>query len=261
MSLSDSASLMEYLNNLGLKDIIAFPDRLHFVGTKSIKEAQLPIAYVDDRGNVHEFLIKLGDLIPTKWPQSPEGTPVPADQIDGKKEDDDANRYEYVDLVTNHGTIALKLDRKAAPKTVENFLKYVEAGHYDGLIFHRVINGFMIQGGGFEPGLKQRGTQEPIQNEADNGLKNDVYTIAMARTNDPHSATAQFFINVNNNDYLNHSSKTPHGWGYAVFGEVVHGQDVVDKIKAIKTGNSGFHQDVPVEDVIITRAQLTPRKA
>ncbi|AOK29341.1 MULTISPECIES: peptidylprolyl isomerase [Burkholderia] len=159
-----------------------------------------------------------------------------------------------VELHTNHGVIKLELDAAKAPKTVENFLNYVKKGHYDGTVFHRVINGFMIQGGGFEPGLKQKPTDAPITNEANNGLKNDAYTIAMARTNDPHSATAQFFINVNDNDFLNHSSPTPQGWGYAVFGKVVEGQDVVDKIKAVKTGNQGFHQDVPTDDVIIEKA-------
>ena len=159
-----------------------------------------------------------------------------------------------VELHTNHGVIKLELDAAKAPKTVENFLNYVKKGHYDGTVFHRVINGFMIQGGGFEPGLKQKPTDAPIDNEANNGLKNDKYTIAMARTNDPHSATAQFFINVNDNDFLNHSSPTPQGWGYAVFGKVVEGQDVVDKIKGVKTGNMGFHQDVPTDDVVIEKA-------
>ncbi|MXN75167.1 peptidyl-prolyl cis-trans isomerase [Burkholderia sp. 4701] len=159
-----------------------------------------------------------------------------------------------VELHTNHGVIKLELDAAKAPKSVENFLNYVKKGHYDGTVFHRVINGFMIQGGGFEPGLKQKPTDAPIDNEANNGLKNDTYTIAMARTNDPHSATAQFFINVNDNDFLNHSSPTPQGWGYAVFGKVVEGQDVVDKIKAVKTGNAGFHQDVPTDDVVIEKA-------
>ncbi|MBU9292761.1 peptidyl-prolyl cis-trans isomerase [Burkholderia multivorans] len=159
-----------------------------------------------------------------------------------------------VELHTNHGVIKLELDAAKAPKTVENFLNYVKKGHYDGTVFHRVINGFMIQGGGFEPGMKQKPTDAPIDNEANNGLKNDKYTIAMARTNDPHSATAQFFINVNDNDFLNHSSPTPQGWGYAVFGKVVEGQDVVDKIKGVKTGNAGFHQDVPTHDVVIEKA-------
>ncbi|CAJ3595395.1 cyclophilin type peptidyl-prolyl cis-trans isomerase [Burkholderia pseudomallei] len=159
-----------------------------------------------------------------------------------------------VELHTNHGVIKLELYPEKAPKTVANFLDYVKAGQYNGTIFHRVINGFMIQGGGFEPGLKQKPTDAPIANEANNGLKNDTYTIAMARTNDPHSATAQFFINVNDNEFLNHSSPTPQGWGYAVFGKVVEGQDIVDKIKAVKTGSKGFHQDVPNDDVVIEKA-------
>ena len=159
-----------------------------------------------------------------------------------------------VELHTNHGVIKLELDAAKAPKTVENFLNYVKKGHYDGTVFHRVINGFMIQGGGFEPGLKQKPTDAPIDNEANNGLKNDNYTVAMARTNDPHSATAQFFINVNDNDFLNHSSPTPQGWGYTVFGRVVEGMDVVEKIKKVKTGSKGFHQDVPVDDVVIEKA-------
>jgi peptidyl-prolyl cis-trans isomerase B (cyclophilin B) len=159
-----------------------------------------------------------------------------------------------VELHTNHGIIKLELDAEKAPKTVENFLNYVKAGHYDNTVFHRVIDGFMIQGGGFEPGMKQKPTGEPITNEANNGLKNVKGSIAMARTNDPHSATAQFFINVNDNDFLNHSSPTPQGWGYAVFGKVVDGLDVVDKIKKVKTGSKGFHQDVPVDDVVIEKA-------
>ncbi|AEV27422.1 MULTISPECIES: peptidylprolyl isomerase [Azospira] len=161
-----------------------------------------------------------------------------------------------IKLHTNFGVIGLELDAEKAPETVKNFISYVEAGHYDNTIFHRVINGFMIQGGGFEPGMKQKDTQAPIKNEADNGLKNDVYTIAMARTNDPHSATAQFFINVKNNDFLNHTSPSASGWGYCVFGKVVEGTEVVDQIKGVKTGRSGFHQDVPVEDVIIERAEV-----
>jgi peptidyl-prolyl cis-trans isomerase B (cyclophilin B) len=161
---------------------------------------------------------------------------------------------KQVTLETNHGKIVIQLDDKAAPKTVQNFLNYVNKGHYNGLIFHRVIDGFMIQGGGFNEGMTQSATDAPIQNEADNGLKNDKYTIAMARTNDPHSATAQFFINVNDNTFLNHSSKTPQGWGYAVFGKVIEGQDVVDAIKKVKTGSKGFHQDVPTTPVIITKA-------
>ena len=159
-----------------------------------------------------------------------------------------------VELHTNKGVIRLQLDSAKAPKSTENFLAYVRSGHFDGTIFHRVIDGFMIQGGGFEPGMKQKPTQAPIANEANNGLKNKRYTIAMARTNDPHSATAQFFINVADNGFLDHSSPTPQGWGYAVFGEVVEGQDVVDAIKGVKTGSKGFHQDVPVEDVVIEKA-------
>lgn len=159
-----------------------------------------------------------------------------------------------VELHTNYGVIKLKLDAEKAPKTVENFLNYVKNGHYDGTVFHRVINGFMIQGGGFTSDMTQKPTTAPIANEANNGLKNNTYTVAMARTNDPHSASAQFFINVSNNDFLNHSAPTPQGWGYAVFGEVVEGQEVVDKIKMVATGNRGFHQDVPVEDVLIEKA-------
>jgi len=161
-----------------------------------------------------------------------------------------------VKLQTNFGAIVLDLDAAKAPETVKNFLAYVEAGHYDNTIFHRVIDGFMIQGGGFEPGMKQKSTGAPIQNEAANGLKNDRYTIAMARTNDPHSATAQFFINVKDNAFLNHTAPSGQGWGYCVFGKVVDGMDVVDKIKGVRTGSSGFHQDVPVEDVVIRKAEV-----
>ncbi|MFI0914276.1 peptidylprolyl isomerase [Streptomyces abikoensis] len=160
-----------------------------------------------------------------------------------------------VRLKTNHGDIVLELNEEKAPKTVENFLAYVDKGHYDGTIFHRVIPGFMVQGGGFKPGMDQKPTDAPIDNEADNGLKNLTYTVAMARTNDPHSATAQFFINVNDNDFLNFTSKSPNGWGYAVFGQVVEGQDVVDNIKAVRTGTRGFHQDVPKDDVVIESAK------
>jgi peptidyl-prolyl cis-trans isomerase B (cyclophilin B) len=161
-----------------------------------------------------------------------------------------------VELHTNHGVIRIELDADKAPKTVENFLNYVKNGFYDNTVFHRVINGFMIQGGGFEPGMKQKPTEAPIENEANNGLKNDKYTLAMARTNDPHSATAQFFINVGDNDFLNHTAPTAQGWGYAVFGKVVEGQDIVDQIKGVKTGSKGFHQDVPVDDVIIEKAVI-----
>ena len=162
-----------------------------------------------------------------------------------------------VKLQTNFGTIVLDLDAAQAPETVENFLAYVEAGHYDNTIFHRVIKGFMIQGGGFEPGMSQKPTNAPIQNEATNGLKNDHYTVAMARTGDPHSATAQFFINAKDNAFLNHTGPSGQGWGYCVFGKVVEGMDIVDKIESVKTGSKGFHQDVPVEDVVIQKAEVS----
>ena len=161
-----------------------------------------------------------------------------------------------VKLHTNHGVITLELDAEKAPVTVANFLAYVEAGHYNNTVFHRVIDGFMIQGGGFEPGMTQKPTGEQIKNEADNGLKNERGTIAMARTQAPHSATAQFFINVADNDFLNHRSPDLQGWGYCVFGKVSEGMDVVDAIRKVKTGSSGFHQDVPKEDVIIERAEV-----
>jgi peptidyl-prolyl cis-trans isomerase B (cyclophilin B) len=158
-------------------------------------------------------------------------------------------------LHTNHGDITIELDAARAPKTVENFLQYVRDGHYDGTVFHRVIDGFMIQGGGFAPGMQQRPTRTPVANEADNGLTNARYTIAMARTNDPHSATAQFFINVADNPGLDYRSSTPQGYGYCVFGKVVGGTDVVDRIKGVQTGASGFHRDVPRDDVVITSAE------
>ena len=156
--------------------------------------------------------------------------------------------------IAGHGVITLELDAEKAPKTTENFLNYVNSGHFDGTIFHRVINNFMIQGGGFVPGMDQKPTQKPIDNEANNGLKNDNYTVAMARTGDPHSATAQFFINVKDNDFLNHTSPTPQGWGYAVFGKVVEGKEVVDAMRKVATGRRGYHDDVPKEDVVITKA-------
>ncbi|MBN9206214.1 peptidylprolyl isomerase [Methylibium petroleiphilum] len=159
-----------------------------------------------------------------------------------------------IELHTNHGVIRAELDDVKAPATVANFLSYVKAGHYDGTVFHRVIKGFMVQGGGFEPGLKQKPTQAPIANEANNGLKNDKYTLAMARTNAPHSASSQFFINATDNDFLNFKSESPQGWGYAVFGKVVAGTEVVDAIERVKTGRQGGHDDVPREDVVITRA-------
>ena len=156
--------------------------------------------------------------------------------------------------ITGYGVITLELDADKAPKSTANFLAYVNKGHYDGTIFHRVIPGFMVQGGGMLPGMAQKSTDAPIENEAANGLKNANYTVAMARTGDPHSATAQFFINVTDNTFLNHTSPTPQGWGYAVFGKVVSGTDVVDKIKTVKTGRKGFHDDVPKEDVVIEKA-------
>lgn len=161
-----------------------------------------------------------------------------------------------IKLHTNFGIISIELDAEKAPESAKNFLTYAQAGHYDNTVFHRVIPGFMVQGGGFEPGMKQKECRAPIKNEADNGLKNDNYTLAMARTSDPHSATAQFFINVADNDFLNFKAPNGNGWGYCVFGKVVDGTDVVDKIKAVKTGTSGFHQDVPKEDVIIERAEV-----
>jgi len=161
-----------------------------------------------------------------------------------------------VKLTTSQGDLLIQLDAEKAPLSAENFLQYVRDGHYDGTVFHRVIDGFMIQGGGFEPGLKQKPTRDPIQNEAQNGLKNEPYTLAMARTPDPHSATAQFFINVANNDFLNFTSPDPRGFGYAVFGKVIEGTEVVDQIKKVKTGSKGFHQDVPVEDVVIVKAEI-----
>ncbi|WAW09452.1 peptidylprolyl isomerase [Oxalobacter vibrioformis] len=156
-------------------------------------------------------------------------------------------------LHTNHGDIKIELHAEKAPKTVENFLNYVRSGHYDGTIFHRIINDFMIQGGGFEPGMNQKPTNDPVENEADNGLQNTRYTLAMARTPDPHSATAQFFINVNDNHFLDYPGQD--GWGYAVFGEVVEGQDIVDALKTVETGRSGMHADVPKADVIIEKAE------
>jgi len=161
-----------------------------------------------------------------------------------------------IKLHTNFGDIRLELDSEKAPLTVQNFKDYVTSGHYDNTIFHRVIDGFMIQGGGFEPGMIQKPPRAPIQNEAANGLKNDKYTVAMARTSDVHSASSQFFINVADNDFLNYSSPTPQGFGYCVFGKVVEGQDVVDRIKKVKTGNRGGHQNVPVENVTIEKAEV-----
>ena len=162
-----------------------------------------------------------------------------------------------VKLSTNHGDIVIELNAEKAPITVANFIEYVKAGHYENTVFHRVIGNFMIQGGGFEPGMKEKKDKRPsIQNEADNGLPNEKYTVAMARTMEPHSASAQFFINVADNSFLNHSGKTAQGWGYAVFGKVVAGQDVVDKIKGVSTTSKAGHQDVPADDVILEKAEI-----
>lgn len=161
-----------------------------------------------------------------------------------------------VKLSTNHGDIVLQLDAEKAPLTTENFVQYVKDGHYNGTVFHRVIKGFMIQGGGFEAGMSQKKTRASIQNEADNGLKNKKYSIAMARTMEPHSASAQFFINASDNDFLNHSGKNVQGWGYAVFGEVIEGREVVDAIEKVATGSKAGHQDVPKDDVIIEKAEI-----
>ncbi|WP_034297742.1 peptidylprolyl isomerase [Herbaspirillum sp. RV1423] len=157
-------------------------------------------------------------------------------------------------FTTNHGNFKVELDAEKAPKTVENFLAYVNSGHYSGTIFHRVIDGFMIQGGGFEPGMKQKPTNDPVENEANNGLKNEPYTLAMARTSAPHSASAQFFVNVKNNSFLDHPGQD--GWGYCVFGKVVEGTEVIDKIKDVKTTRSGMFADVPVDDVVIEKAEV-----
>ena len=161
-----------------------------------------------------------------------------------------------IKLTTNHGVIGIELNAEKAPKTVANFLAYVEAGHYNNTVFHRVIKNFTIQGGGMEPAMNQKPCNAPIENEAANGLKNKRGTVAMARTGDPHSATAQFFINTVDNDFLDFKSPSGQGWGYCVFGEVSEGMDVVDKIRAVRTANKGFHQDVPVEDVIIEKAEI-----
>ncbi len=162
-----------------------------------------------------------------------------------------------VEMHTSKGLITLELDAEKAPVTVANFIDYVKSGHFDGTIFHRVIPGFVIQGGGMESGMKEKPTQAPIENEADNGLKNVTGSICMARTNDPHSATSQFFINLKDNQFLDHTEKSPQGWGYAVFGQVTDGMDVVEAIAAVQTGNAGFHQDVPVEDIVVEKVTIT----
>ena len=166
-----------------------------------------------------------------------------------------------VQLTTNRGTIVIELNQAKAPKTVANFISYVEDGFYTGTIFHRIIDGFMAQGGGFTADMEQKTTKAPIENEADNGLKNNLGTIAMARTNDPHSATAQFFLNLKDNDFLNHSGKNPSGWGYAVFGEIVEGLDVLQQMGKVATGRSGMHQDVPKEAIVIESATLVAAPA
>jgi len=165
-----------------------------------------------------------------------------------------------VEMHTSKGLITLELDAEKAPVTVANFIEYVNSGHFDGTIFHRVIPGFVIQGGGLESGMKEKPTQAPIENEADNGLKNVTGSICMARTNDPHSATSQFFINLKDNQFLDHTEKSPQGWGYAVFGQVTGGMDVVEAIAAVQTGNAGFHQDVPVEDIVVEKVPITDQE-
>ena len=165
-----------------------------------------------------------------------------------------------VEMHTSKGLITLELDAEKAPVTVANFIEYVNSGHFDGTIFHRVIPGFVIQGGGLESGMKEKPTQAPIENEADNGLKNVTGSICMARTNDPHSATSQFFINLKDYQFLDHTEKSPQGWGYAVFGQVTGGMDVVEAIAAVQTGNAGFHQDVPVEDIVVEKVTITDQE-
>ena len=165
-----------------------------------------------------------------------------------------------VEMHTSKGLITLELDAEKAPVTVANFIEYVNSGHFDGTIFHRVIPGFVIQGGGLESGMKEKPTQAPIENEADNGLKNVTGSICMARTNDPHSATSQFFINLKDNQFLDHTEKSPQGWGYAVFGQVTGGMDVVEAITAVQTGNAGFHQDVPVEDIVVEKVTIADQE-
>ncbi len=177
--------------------------------------------------------------------------PAQADPTSAQK-----GKSSMVKIHTNLGNFTIKLDAEKAPHTVKNFLDYVNSGFYNNTIFHRVIDGFMIQGGGFEPGMKQKPVNAAIPNEANNGLTNDAYTVAMARTSDPHSATAQFFVNVKNNSFLNFTSESSQGWGYCVFGKVVEGTEVIDAIKKVKTSTTGFHQDVPTEDVIITQAEI-----
>jgi peptidyl-prolyl cis-trans isomerase B (cyclophilin B) len=184
------------------------------------------------------------------------GTSMTASSAQTNNKPNQGKKMSSVKFTTSMGSFTLQLDAEKAPKTVENFLQYVRDGHYTGTIFHRVIGNFMVQGGGFEKGMKQKPTRAPVENEANNGLKNEEYTVAMARTSDPHSASAQFFINVKNNSFLNFSSPTPQGWGYAVFGKVSEGTDVVDAIKKVQTTNKGGHGDVPAVDVVIEKAEV-----
>ncbi len=188
----------------------------------------------------------------TKTEQSTKNPPT----VETKKSGEKMSANPKIKLETSKGTMVLELDAEKAPKSSENFVNYVKDGFYDGLIFHRVIPNFMVQGGGMNPDMSEKGNKTPIQNEANNGLKNDRGTVAMARTNDPHSATSQFFINLKDNDFLNHTSESPAGWGYAVFGKLVEGEDVIDAIAAVKTGNHGHHGDVPLEPVTIIKATV-----
>jgi peptidyl-prolyl cis-trans isomerase B (cyclophilin B) len=206
--------------------------------------------------HLYTLFCTLGLVVGPAFQQAQAQTPAakPASTVNKSKGKTSMSHPQVELTITGYGVVKLELDAEKAPKSVENFLDYVKSGHYNGTVFHRVIPGFMIQGGGFEVGMNQKPTEPPIENEANNGLKNDKYTVAMARTNDPHSATAQFFINIANNDFLNHKAPSAQGWGYAVFGKVIAGQDVVDKIAGVKTGTRGFHGDVPKEDVVIEKA-------
>jgi peptidyl-prolyl cis-trans isomerase B (cyclophilin B) len=206
--------------------------------------------------HLYTLFCTLGLVVGPAFQHAQAQTPAakPASTVNKSKGKTSMSHPQVELTITGYGVVKLELDAEKAPKSVENFLDYVKSGHYNGTVFHRVIPGFMIQGGGFEVGMNQKPTEPPIENEANNGLKNDKYTVAMARTNDPHSATAQFFINIANNDFLNHKAPSAQGWGYAVFGKVIAGQDVVDKIAGVKTGTRGFHGDVPKEDVVIEKA-------
>lgn len=241
----------EYLAEHNFRDVAIEPkEGLVVYGTKPVKEITLPLTYVDPDGTRHRYDLHLSQMVEQLDPNA--SIRLLSEPVG------DAKLISHVSLYTNHGEIIIELDHEKAPLSAKNFVEYAQAGHYNNTTFHRVIKNFMIQGGGFMAGHKmdQKPTKAPIANEADNGLKNVRGAIAMARTNDPHSATAQFFINTVDNDFLNHTSRTPQGWGYAVFGKVVGGMDVVDKIRDAKTGNRGFHQDVPLEDVIIQSTSL-----